>query len=210
MSLLNEQPVDDLLAGHRQLIAFTPEEGWSDALPSSLVVLAGSFRPLHRAHRSLLSAGMKIAKADGRAAFELSVQNVEKPTLEKESVMARLSQFDAERDTIMLTRAATFVEKARLMPGAVFVIGYDTAVRLFDDRFYSNSSAGSASMEALREIERLGSRFVVGGRHDETGDFKTLADIDLPSLALPMLLPIPESLFSDPISSTTIRESGVG
>ena len=210
MRLLNERLIDDLLAGHRPLIAFTPRGGWTDAPPSPLIVLAGSFRPLHRAHRSLLSAGAKVAGVDGTTAFELSVQNVEKPTLDKESIIARLAQFDPGRDTIVLTRAATFVEKARLMPGAVFVIGYDTAVRLFDDRFYSNSSSGLATVKALKEIERLGSSFVVGGRHDETGDFKTLADIDLPDVAVPLLHPIPESLFSDPISSTAIRGSAAG
>ncbi|MCH8103238.1 MAG: hypothetical protein IIB28_08820 [Chloroflexi bacterium] len=115
-----------------------------------------------------------------------------------------------------ITRAPTFVEKSRLMPGSTFVIGYDTAVRLFDDRFYPPYDAGAdiESTEtawgvALSELRRNGCDFLVAGRATAQG-FQTLDDLDVPDAYAGMLTQIPESAFRFDGSSTEIRESGAG
>jgi hypothetical protein len=68
-------------------------------------------------------------------AFEISVTNVDKPPLAGETVRHRLAQF-AWKSPVELTRAPTFVEKSRLFPGTTFVVGADTAERLFGAQYY--------------------------------------------------------------------------
>ena len=93
------------------------------------------------------------------------------------------------------------------MPGTTFVVGYDTAVRLFDDRFYEDTGDGSPTRAAMTELRDLGSSFIVGGRHDDEGNFKTVRDMVIPSGFEGLLIEIPEHRFSDPISSTQLRSS---
>ena len=64
-----------------------------------------------------------------------------------------------------LTGAPTFHRKARLFPGTAFVIGWDTAVRLVDPRYYGDSE--DAMLGALADMWSRGCRFLVAGRqHD--------------------------------------------
>ena len=168
-------------------------------------MLAGSFRPLHRAHRALLNAGWEITGGRLTRCFEISIQNVEKPDIATSDLETRLDQFQHEDDIVVITRAATFVEKARLMPGTTFAIGYDTAVRLFDDRFYMGTDKDSPTAAALEELRDLGSNFVVGGRHDADGNFKTVRDLSIPAGFESLLIEIPVQKFADPISSTQLR-----
>ena len=183
--------------------------GWTSMPSRDLIMLSGSFRPLHRAHRALLNAALEIAGNNLMPCFEISIRNVEKPDIEITEMRRRVAQFKNTDDIVVITRSATFLEKARLMPGTTFVIGYDTAVRLFDDRFYTKtvSSSDSPSIDAMCEIKSLKSRFIVGGRHDRDGTFRTVRDIEVPHGFESMLVEIPEALFADEISSTWIREN---
>ena len=179
------------------------------SVPESPVVLSGSFRPLHRAHRELLRVGHAITGDAMRAAcYELSVSNVEKPTLHIYEVLDRFRQFDRQGDTLILTRAATFLGKSEVLPNTAFVIGYDTAVRLFDARFYDDASGGGTAVEeAMRAIRGNGCSFIVGGRHDDDGRFMTWDDIDCPTGFRGMFTSIPSAEFCDAISSTQMRDS---
>lgn len=199
--------IDQVIDGRLPLAVYRPGVGWSDERPDRAIILAGSFRPLHRAHRALLKSGLEVLREPLNPYFEISILNVEKAEIAASDLHERLKQFQEPDDAIVITRAATFVEKARLMPGAAFVIGYDTAVRLFDDRFYADAVSSSLTMDAMREIGDLGSRFVVGGRHDQHGEFKTIRDLDIPEGLETLLIEIPEEKFSDPISSTVLRSS---
>ena len=200
---------ENVLAGVTDAAAYVYPAGWSDAIPECPIVLSGSFRPLHRAHRRLLEVGAKCMDRSGDRplCFELSVSNVEKPAIAEAEVSERVGQFQQVGDVVILTREATFAGKARVLPGATFVVGYDTAVRLFDDRFYTRApkSSGSGTVDALREIQALGCNFVVGGRHDAHGDFQTWEDYDCPSEFRGMFTSIPASEFCDAISSSQIR-----
>lgn len=200
------QIIEQVINGDQAIGVYRSGLGWSDVLPVNAIMLSGSFRPLHRAHRTLLNVGLNISGNNRTPCFELSVTNVEKPDIAVAELQARVAQFTEPNDTVLITRAATFLEKARLMPGSIFVIGYDTAIRLFDDRFYPESQAASPSICAMREFRNLGSSFVVGGRRDAEGRFRTVRDVDVPTGFEALLLEIPEHMFSDPISSTQIRE----
>lgn len=198
--------VEQVVIGQLALGVYRSQQGWSDVPPVDAIMLSGSFRPLHRAHRALLDVGLKVSGKTLEPCFEISVTNVEKPDIAVAELESRVAQFTESEDIVVVTRAATFLEKARLMPGTTFVIGYDTAIRLFDDRFYDGSYAGSPSIAAMSEVRGLGSSFIVGGRHDTDGSFKTVRDVEVPKGFESLLIEIPERMFADPISSTQIRQ----
>ena len=202
----SDQTIERVIEGDLAIGVYSSRGGWTHVPPTDAIMLSGSFRPLHRAHRTLLNVGLNISGKNLNPCFELSVTNVEKPDIAVAELEARVAQFTDPDDTVLITRAATFLEKARLMPGSTFVIGYDTAIRLFDDRFYSESQAESPSISAMSELRNLGCSFIVGGRRDADGRFRTVRDVEVPAGLESLLTEIPEHMFSDPISSTQIRE----
>ena len=203
----NAAYIEEVVAGKRPLAVYRVNHGWSQTMPNDAIMLAGSFQPLHRAHRALLQSALPLAGHGFTPCFEVSARNVEKPEIATSDLEGRVQQFQDPGDIVIVTRAATFLEKARLMPGTTFVIGYDTAVRLFDDRFYTNVESLTPSLDAMSELRDLDSRFIVGGRHDADGTFKTIRDMFIPPGFDRLLIEIPEHQFSDPISSTQIRSS---
>lgn len=203
----NASYIEAVISGKQPLAVYRVNHGWSDTPPNDAIVLAGSFRPLHRAHRSLLETGLSTAGRALTPCFEISVRNVEKPEIATSDLDKRVQQFQEPGDIVIVTCAATFLEKARLMPGTTFVIGYDTAIRLFDDRFYADTDSITPSLDAMSELRDLGSRFIVGGRHGADGTFNTVRDMFIPPGFEGLLIEIPEEKFSDRISSTQLRSS---
>ena len=132
----------ELLAGSRQLI---PLEAAAHEPPRA--VLSGAFNPLHEGHRRMAEIAAGILGA--RVAFEISIANVDKLPLDFIDVDERSRQFAAEQN-LFLSRAPTFVEKARLFPGATFVVGADTMERIGQPRYYGGQPA--AMQAALAEI----------------------------------------------------------
>ena len=162
------------------------------------VLLPGSFNPIHIGHWEMMARATERAGATG--GYELSVTNVDKPPLERGEIERRLSQFGKD-DTVVLTRAETFQKKAALFPGATFLLGYDTAIRLVAPRYYGGEEA---MMLALAEMMAGGARFIVAGRADD-GEFRTLADVAVPAGFAPMFSAITEADFRRDISSTELR-----
>ena len=164
-------------------------------------VLPGSFDPLHRGHVELARAAADIL--DTEVGYELSVSNVDKPVIGLDELERRLSQFTGVGE-VLVTSAPTFVEKARILPKRVFVIGADTAPRVVDCKYYGGSR--SEMLAALDELSGAGCMFLVAGRSGGPGVFRSLADVEIPVEYRHMFEAIPESRYRVDISSTELRE----
>ncbi len=202
------------MSGAASVVVVAPDGLMSTRPPPSAVVLAGSFNPLHRGHVKMLTAA---ARATGRSpCYELSVTNVDKPPIPRAEIERRLAQFRGQA-VLVLTRAPTFTEKSALLPGTVFVIGFDTAARLFVERYYPKydpasdpSHAGSGVALAMGAFRRNGGRFIVAGRVVPDGRFMRLSDLEVPAEFKDLLVELPERQFREDISSSAIRVAGRG
>ncbi len=194
--------VDRLLSGETRSILVNADGEATENASVRGAILPGSFNPLHHAHLKLASVAAEMLGAP--VTFEVSVTNVDKPPLTAEEIMHRLAQF-ACRGPVALTQAPLYSEKAALFPGCTFVIGCDTAARLFEPRYYGGSTEGM--YRALESIEAAGCRFLVAGRADADGVFRTLDDIPMPARFHHLLRGIPEAVFREDISSTALRDS---
>jgi len=163
-------------------------------------IFPGAFNPLHDGH---LMMAVVAERVFGMAVeFELSIANVDKPMLDLAAVESRLSQF-ADDQLVWLTTAATFGEKSDLFRCETFVVGADTIVRIADPTYYDDDPEKCDA--AISRIIENDCRFLVFGRTMEKG-FMTLREIGLPDVLLGICTEIPEAVFRQDISSSTVRE----
>lgn len=177
-------------------------QGSLDAHPSAAhdgrLLLPGAFNPLHAGHRKMLAIAESRTGLQG--AYELSLLNVDKPPLDYLTIRQRLDQFDRP---VWLTRLPTFVAKAARFPGAHFVVGVDTLVRIVDPRYYTSERVME---EALRSFAARDTHFVVFGRQVDDG-FVVLSDVaqNLPESLRTRCIEISQSEFHETVSSTQLR-----
>ncbi len=168
------------------------------SLPKDFALLSGSFNPLHQGHQKLADITEKLTGLP--VLFELSIANVDKPWLDETTVLQRISQFIGYKP-IAITKAAKFIEKTKVFDGCTYVLGYDTASRVFSPKYYKSEQEMIGS---LNDIIAQGGRFLVACRL-QNNTIKTLADIAVPKEFQPFFTEIPIELFRVDISSTELR-----
>src|SRR5205823_2039374 len=196
--------IDQLLAGELDRVTVQPDGQVMLSAPQPSVLFPGSFNPMHEGHVLLARVAEELRQQP--LAFEISVTNVDKPPLAAETVRHRLAQF-AWKSPVELTRAPTFVEKSRLFPGTIFVVGADTAERLFGSKYYGDDE--TRMHMALEEIANSGGSFLVAVRIDAAGRVRALNDIPVPRRYADLFTEIPEHRFRFDTSSSEIRARGV-
>lgn len=134
-----------ILSGHDQVVALLPDSNTNDdgnslgfrclsntlcVLPPCSIIFPGSFNPPHKGHIELVRAAMETTNCEV-AWFELSITNADKPSLQIDQIVERVSRFLSLQQQplkgkngtgmfpkqwgILLTDAPLFVQKANLL-----------------------------------------------------------------------------------------------
>ena len=197
------EPFVALESGHRRAVMLNAA-GQVETAPvdwQGKALLSGAYHPLHRGHCDLGDAAARFLGRE--VVYELPLVNADKAPIALSEAQRRTAQF-ATYAPVVLSRTALFADKAALFPGAVFVVGADTAERLVDKRFYGGSAD---SMDAaLATLAERGCGLLVAGRR-MAGRYLTLSDLAprIPAAHRGLFQELPEALFRYDISSTELR-----
>lgn len=192
-------PLAEILEGKRPW-ARVEADGAIRTEPAPDLVVSGSFNPLHAGHVGLARAAEQITGR--KAVYEITAVNADKPPMATGEMLRRIRQFHGV-GPLVVTRLGTFAAKADALPGAVFVVGRDTATRILEERFYQQNSGGLAG--ALDHLRGLGCSFLVAGRATEDGVYHSFDDRLPHEKAHGLFRAIPEEVFRLDISSSDIR-----
>ncbi len=179
-----------LVEGSADHVSTAPHDG--------ALLFPGSFNPLHDGHRRMLAIAEERLGKQG--AYELSIENVDKPLLDYFEIGARLEALDRP---VWLTRLPMFSAKARQFPGATFIVGTDTLVRIADPRYYGGPHERD---EQLEELLSHGVRFLVFGRLFD-GNFRALGELTLPAALMDACDGVNEAEYRLDLSSAAIRNA---
>ena len=115
------------------------------------------------------------ARLGQRVEWEISITNVDKPSLDYHELRLRSRQFDADMP-LWFSRADISGEGQDLSRRDI-IVGADTITRIAEPRYYQNDPR--ACQDAVTAIAAAGCRFLVFGRQKGQG-FETLSDLSLP------------------------------
>jgi len=163
------------------------------------LIFPGSFNPFHSGHNSMSELAEK--KTGLGLAYEICIQNADKPPLSYHEIEKTLNQFN-DGDEWVLTKAGKFTDKAALFPNSVFIIGTDTLTRILDEKFYLNRQ------DMLNQLDLFNSHninFLVFGRKIQK-NFISLDSVTIPEHIAKRFSGFDEEIFRDDISSTLIRK----
>ena len=153
---MNKKIYDDLLNNRIKFYSYNDDVKNENYNLNNSLILSGSFNPLHEGHVELLKASSKEFKKN--PLFEISIKNVDKSEINFNDLMDRINQFKS-LGKLVVTNSAKFEEKSKIFKESIFVIGYDTALRLVDNKYYSDDFRKS-----LKIIEKNNCSFLVSGR----------------------------------------------
>jgi hypothetical protein len=191
-------PLESLWSQTARWVVIGPNGARALETPVTGCVYSGSFNPFHFGHEALAAAAERATGLP--VTFEIPAINADKAPLQRGELERRLAQFRGRR--VAVTRAPLFSDKACLFPGCIFVVGYDTAVRLLDNRFYGGSD--EARDQSLSALRAAGCRVLVAGRLDGA-EFRTMRHLTICANVQDLFLELPESAFRADVSGTALR-----
>ena len=153
---MNKKIYDDLLNNRIKFYSYNDDVKNENYSLNNSIILSGSFNPLHEGHIELLKASSKEFKKN--PLYEISIKNVDKSKINFNDLINRVNQFKS-LGKLVVTNSAKFEEKSNIFKKSIFVIGYDTALRLVDDKYYDDDFRKS-----LKIIEKNNCSFLVSGR----------------------------------------------
>ena len=153
---MNKKIYDDLLNNRIKFYSYNDDVKNENYNLNNSIILSGSFNPLHEGHIELLKASSKEFKKN--PLYEISIKNVDKSEINFNDLINRINQFKS-LGKLVVTNSAKFEEKSNIFKKSIFVIGYDTALRLVDDKYYNDDFRKS-----LKIIEKNNCSFLVSGR----------------------------------------------
>lgn len=169
-------------------------------LPQRCCILPGSFNPLHSGHLEM--AKVALLRTGLPVEFELSVTNVDKPSLSLNEVAGRVEQF--EQHGVWITRATRFTQKVALFPDCTFVVGADTAVRLWDQAYYGSKTELESAIDVLTQGN---CRFLILGRSLDGHFVDSAKEMKIPTRLREHCDFVSEAEFRHDISSTELRRN---
>ena len=190
-------------------IQIPAQKGWADLMSEKIkfvtssnkqpkLIFPGAFNPMHDGHIAMSELANKELSEE--VFFEICIQNVDKPPLSYHQIKKTIDQFTDSKNWV-LTKAGKFSDKAKLFPNSTFIIGADTLVRIFDERFYASRR------EMMKEFEIFNTNnnnFLVFGREYKKR-FIELNDIQVPDSIKSRFRGFGENIFRKDVSSSTIR-----
>jgi len=153
---MNKKIYADLLNNRIKFYSYNDDLKNENYNLNNSLILSGSFNPLHEGHIELLKASSKEFKKN--PLFEISIKNVDKSEINFNDLMDRINQFRS-LGKLVVTNSEKFEEKSKIFKESIFVIGYDTALRLVDNKYYNDDFRKS-----LKIIEKNNCSFLVSGR----------------------------------------------
>lgn len=160
-----------------------------------IAVFPGAFNPLHQGHRDMVAVAEECLNQTVH--LEISIRNVDKPPIDFLTMSDRAEQID---NPLIFSNAPTFIEKTEAYPGATFIVGADTMLRIADNKYYDGFDIDAA----IYKMTTSGVSFLVFGRVIDN-QFSELADLALPDALMALCTGVKSAEFRSDISSSDMR-----